>query len=235
MFTLTTKKPSPLLTICEGNPPYTDDRWVLCISPVFSAHKRPIIQKAFPCQAVFMIDSFVILCYWNLTDSISIKRAQMWLMHARHPPESIAYAHNLTRIDCYTVVTRWLWNCLWPPIMPSHPWQQGSWGQHGAHLGPTGLSWAPCWPRELCYLGLYEPKLANLYRTPQKVFFEFFIKIPQFSFVNIIRGTATISPRPQWDMITKTSNTRAKVMTMSSTLDVLELSRKTYMQLHICI
>ena len=25
---------------------------------------------------------------------------------------------------------------------------------HGAHLGPTGPRWAPCWPHELCYLGL---------------------------------------------------------------------------------
>ena len=33
------------------------------------------------------------------------------------------------------------------------PWYQGSWGQHGAHLGPTGPRWAPCWPHELCYLG----------------------------------------------------------------------------------
>ena len=28
-------------------------------------------------------------------------------------------------------------------------------GQHGAHLGPTGPRWAPCWPHELCYLGLW--------------------------------------------------------------------------------
>ena len=28
----------------------------------------------------------------------------------------------------------------------------GSWGQHGAHLGPTVPRWAICWPRELCYL-----------------------------------------------------------------------------------
>ena len=35
------------------------------------------------------------------------------------------------------------------------PWQQGSWGQHGAHLGPTGPRWAPCWPHELCYLGCF--------------------------------------------------------------------------------
>ena len=26
------------------------------------------------------------------------------------------------------------------------PWWQGSWGQHRAHLGPTGPRWAPCWP-----------------------------------------------------------------------------------------
>ena len=35
------------------------------------------------------------------------------------------------------------------------PWYQGSWGQHGAHLGPTGPRWAPCWPHELCYLGTH--------------------------------------------------------------------------------
>ena len=27
------------------------------------------------------------------------------------------------------------------------------WGQHGAHLGPVGLRWAPCWPHEPCYQG----------------------------------------------------------------------------------
>ena len=34
-----------------------------------------------------------------------------------------------------------------------YPWWQGSWGQHGAHLGLTRPKWAPCWPNELCYLG----------------------------------------------------------------------------------
>ena len=32
------------------------------------------------------------------------------------------------------------------------PLQQGLWGQNGAKLGPTGPSWAPCWPHEPCYL-----------------------------------------------------------------------------------
>ena len=35
-------------------------------------------------------------------------------------------------------------NCLW--------WQ-GSWGQHGVYLVPTGPRWAPYGPREPCYLG----------------------------------------------------------------------------------
>ena len=30
---------------------------------------------------------------------------------------------------------------------------QRLWGQHGAHLGPTRLRWAPCWPHEPCYMG----------------------------------------------------------------------------------
>ena len=30
-----------------------------------------------------------------------------------------------------------------------HPWEQGSRGQHGTHLGPTGPRWAPCWPHGL--------------------------------------------------------------------------------------
>ena len=35
-----------------------------------------------------------------------------------------------------------------------HPWWQGSWGQHGAHLGPTGPRWTPCWEREIKFIGL---------------------------------------------------------------------------------
>ena len=49
-----------------------------------------------------------------------------------------------------------------PPPPPTHthtpqciqhqPWQQGLLGQHGAHLGPTGPRWSPCWPHKFCYL-----------------------------------------------------------------------------------
>ena len=38
-------------------------------------------------------------------------------------------------------------------LLVCHPWYQGSWGQHGAHLGPTGPRWASWWSHEPCYLG----------------------------------------------------------------------------------
>ena len=34
------------------------------------------------------------------------------------------------------------------------PRYQSSWGQYGAHLGPVGPWWAPCWPHEPCYRGI---------------------------------------------------------------------------------
>ena len=34
-----------------------------------------------------------------------------------------------------------------------NPREQSTWGQHGAHLGPFGPRWAPCWPHEPCYQG----------------------------------------------------------------------------------
>ena len=37
-------------------------------------------------------------------------------------------------MECYEGKCEWI------------PWEQGSWDQHGAHLGPTGPRWAPCWP-----------------------------------------------------------------------------------------
>ena len=47
----------------------------------------------------------------------------------------------------------------------SLPRQQGSWGQHGAHLGPVVPRWAPCWPHEPCYLGSYRPSPVQLHLT----------------------------------------------------------------------
>ena len=37
--------------------------------------------------------------------------------------------------------------------------------QHGAHLGPTGPRWVPCWPHELCYLGLFVSLLSHFWHS----------------------------------------------------------------------
>ena len=39
-------------------------------------------------------------------------------------------------------------------------------GQHGAHLGPVGPRWAPCWPHEPCYQGhitIYSMLFAHIF------------------------------------------------------------------------
>ena len=47
------------------------------------------------------------------------------------------------------------------PLGEALPWQQGSWCQRGAYLGPTGPRWAPCWPHELCYLGSHDSSQSS--------------------------------------------------------------------------
>ena len=37
-----------------------------------------------------------------------------------------------------------------------------TWGQHGAHLGPVGPRWAPCWPHEPCYQGCHFIRNRNI-------------------------------------------------------------------------
>ena len=57
---------------------------------------------------------------------------------------------------------------FWTHDIPSklsqyHPRWQSSWGQHGAHLGPVGPRWAPCWRHEPCYQGcLFMAWLSSL-------------------------------------------------------------------------
>ena len=38
-------------------------------------------------------------------------------------------------------------------VIPAMPQIAKFMGQHGAHLGPVGPRWAPCWPHESCYQG----------------------------------------------------------------------------------
>ena len=63
--------------------------------------------------------------------------------------------------------TDWLGSFLISCTIDETAWQ-GSWGQHGAHLGPTGPRWAPCWPHELFYLVLLWQQLNYFPMTTLK-------------------------------------------------------------------
>ena len=72
----------------------------------------------------------------------------VWIFHSATEHTSPYFGFRMI-----TWVHLWDFGDAW---LVSYPWLQDSWGQHGAHLGPTGPRGAPCWPHELCYLGLYE-------------------------------------------------------------------------------
>ena len=56
-----------------------------------------------------------------------------------------------------------------PRLIGAKPSLQSTWGQHGAHLGPVGRRWAPCWPHEPCYQGCYNAKvIIKTVRVPAK-------------------------------------------------------------------
>ena len=50
----------------------------------------------------------------------------------------------------------------WEFTRRKQPRYQGSWGLLGANLRPTGPRWAPCWPHEPCYQGMFATYWAEL-------------------------------------------------------------------------
>ena len=58
-------------------------------------------------------------------------------------PQFYLISHNYLHVKIHTLPSGHITG-------PDGPRQQGSWGQHGAHLGPVGPRWAPCWPHERC-------------------------------------------------------------------------------------
>ena len=82
-------------------------------------------------------------------DGIVVRGANMGPIWGRQDPGGthvgpMNYWRLSIRLWCLQCISKWI----------TGPWWQGSWGQHGAHLGPTGPRWDPCWPHELCYLGI---------------------------------------------------------------------------------
>ena len=83
--------------------------------------------------------------------------------HAYHYSQHCA-CWWISAVRCYfghMQPQRW---STWGRLITVHyPWEQGTWGQHGAHLGTTGPRWAPCWPHEPFYLGHLDKLLQYIY------------------------------------------------------------------------
>ena len=78
----------------------------------------------------------------------------------------VSMQYGIFVIFCYRVYLCTIHNLYdTQKIKTWNPWQQGSWGQHGVHRGPTGPRWAPCWPHEPCYLGCFWRCLGPLSLT----------------------------------------------------------------------
>ena len=75
----------------------------------------------------------------------------MFLWHCGKAVNASDAVMQLQSICKFTAASFGFWHHS-PNI--SWPRKQSSCGQHGAHLGPVGPRWAPCWPHEPCYQGV---------------------------------------------------------------------------------
>ena len=88
--------------------------------------------------------------FWNILLSFKIKiKIKVWFktLLTHWPSQREVFVQG--GIDSHIWVT-WYRRYKYTVLGPR---EQSSWGQHGAHLGPVGPRWAPCWPNEHCYQG----------------------------------------------------------------------------------
>ena len=104
----------------------------------FTLFARCITGITWHGSMVVWLTMFTILIAWH-NPSISSNRHWVWVFY-------IAIKND------FTVTPKFVWAMYSTPDSKAH----------GAHLGPTGSRWVPCWPHELCYLGPHSPSpLSN--------------------------------------------------------------------------
>ena len=93
-------------------------------------------------KLVFVIISFLYFLHFEL----KIEMYVAFLKRIRTNKSPVCWLGNnkLSVVGCL----------LWTQIA-------SSWGQHGAHLGPVGPRWAPGWPQEPCYQGIFRENRYN--------------------------------------------------------------------------
>ena len=103
---------------------------------------------------------------WLLLSSNKLTSSKYPISHHKAISQVNAYCHSDFCNHWSTLHTTS--NAYWGPS----PYEDGVSGMipdskvHGAYMGPvsvgpTGPSWAPCWPHELCYLGWYGDRFIS--------------------------------------------------------------------------
>ena len=91
-----------------------------------------------------MAISLKLLICSSLNETICMWLEMSWVIILKYTAEKV----SIGSIDGLVMA--------WCRTGKKQPRKQGSWGQHGAHLGPVGPRWSPCWPHEPCYQGVYK-------------------------------------------------------------------------------
>ena len=123
------------------------DQWVLSVGDIY-AQSRAVttISPRRSCLSVCFITSGAQLeldqCWTQVTHTVCTNIPK--------PVADKGYQIVIKHTHSFAMVVYVIFR-IWPDC--KLPWQQSSWGQHGAQLGLTGPRWAPCWLHEPCYLG----------------------------------------------------------------------------------
>ena len=150
----------------------TRERYTLCVDHQFSVINIPHGVDSSNCSArcFFLICQWVGFAYWYVA-LILLRSPAFWTRGSLTSLSLAAmpFARRFSQADMnihlfsyhfHTGDDAGIWNpSSWQKrnhlsyIANTIPDSKVHGGQHGAHLGPTGPRWAPCWPHELCYLG----------------------------------------------------------------------------------
>ena len=111
--------------------------WLMCYMKSTrqnGRHFADVVLKSFSCVKV----------------PIDNKPALVPIMAQRHVGGKSLF-NTLEHIFLMHISFNWWVKCCCEFVYGTRPRQQGSWGHHGAHLGPVGPRWVPCWPHERGY------------------------------------------------------------------------------------
>ena len=151
------------------------EKWHICPSTLLSCSsiivKISIVNSMSHWSEENICEIVKMLCWWNVLccTLLGIKSLLLLCMFSFSHCSAVISLYIKCQMDLYMcgcmlwhVNTSFMhcWPCLelkWKTenrrCCTGSAALQGSWGQHGAHLGPIGPRWAPCWPHEPCYLG----------------------------------------------------------------------------------